>query len=114
MLDLPDQASQLAMLDQPLRALVAAKVAAALEKGLADLTHIVVVTKEDDPATVTDVLGFNPLFSRLDDTRPEPDWDWLERHEGWFELVYTMGNDGFAFIVLVADDDGSLAIACRA
>ena len=114
MIDLPDNASQLAMLDQPLRDLIAAKVKDATAQGLADLTHIVVITKADDPDAIIEALGFNPLFSRLDQTQRQPDWDWLERHEGWFELVFTIGNDGFALIVLVADDGGSLAMDCKA
>ena len=37
MIDLPDNASQLAYLDQPLKNLIAAKVTDATAKGLADL-----------------------------------------------------------------------------
>ena len=118
MIDLPDQASQLALLDQPiakpLHDLIAGRVSDAAALGLADLTHIVVVTQEDDPALIIATLGFDPLCSRMDETLPQPDWDWLERHDGWFELVYAIGNDGFAIIVFVADDGGPLALACRA
>jgi hypothetical protein len=118
MIDLPDHASQLAILDQPmakpLHDLIAGRVSNAATLGLADLTHIVVITRADDPAAVTVALGFDPLYSRLDQTIAEPDWDWLERHDEFFELVYTMANDGFAMIVFVADDGGPLAAACRA
>lgn len=117
MIDLPDQASQLAILDQPiarpLHDLIAGRVSDAAALGLADLTHIVVLTREDDPASIMEALGFDPLRSRLDETLQEPDWDWLEPYEGFFELVYAFGNDGFAMIVFVADDGGPLATACR-
>ena len=116
--NLPDKASQLAILDQPiaqpLHDLIAGRVSDAATLGLADLTHIVVITREDDPASIAEALGFDPLCSRLDQTLAEPDWDWLERHDGWFELVYAIGNDGFAMIVFVDDDGGPLATACRA
>ena len=118
MIDLPDRASQLAILDQPiakpLHDLIAGRLSDAASLGLADLTHIVVLTREDDPASIVDALGFNPLCSRMDETLQRPDWDWLERHDGFFELVYAIGNDGFAIIVFVADDGGPLATACRA
>jgi hypothetical protein len=41
--------------------------------------------------------------SRLDGIRHQPDWDWIARHQGWWELMYTVGNSGFAYIVLVQD-----------
>lgn len=121
MLNLPDRASQLTVLDQPLNpelhALINGRVQDALKLGLADLTHIVVVEPYDTEDDLIEALGFSPLVSRLEGNRLEPDWDWLECHSGWFELVYTVSNAGFAFLVLVQDAPGvlpALLALCRA
>jgi hypothetical protein len=121
MLNLPDRASQLSVLDQPLdpslHALIKGRVQDAFNLGLADLTHIVVVEPYDTEDDLIEALGFSPLVSRLDGNRLEPDWDWLECHPGWWELVYTVSNDGFAFLVLVQDAPGvlpDLLALCRA
>jgi hypothetical protein len=121
MLNLPDRASQLAVLDQPLNpelhALIKGRVQDALKLGLADLTHIVVVEPYDTEDDLIEALGFSPLASRLEGIPLQPDWDWLESHSGWFELVYTVSNDGFAFLVLVQDAPGvlpDLLALCRA
>ena len=107
MLNLPDRDSQLAVLDQPLEAnlkrLLSGRVRDAATLGLADLTHIVVIEPGDSEADIEDAIGFSPLVSRIDGIRHQPDWDWIEKHEGYWELVYTVSNDGFAFLVLVQD-----------
>ena len=112
MLNLPNRASQLAVLHQPLEpalhGLIKGRVQDALSLGLADLTHIVVVEPHDTEDDLVEALGFSPLVSRLDGIPLQPDWDWLERHTGYFELVYTLGNAGFAFLVLVQDAPGVL------
>jgi len=112
MLNLPDRASQLAVLHQPLDPVlhgrINGRVQDALSLGLADLTHIVVVEPYDDEDDLIEVLGFSPLVSRLDGTPLQADWDWIEQHTGWFELVYTVSNDGFGFLVLVQDAPGVL------
>ena len=121
MLNLPDRASQLAVLHQPLEhvlhTLLKGRVQDALSLGLADLTHIVVVEPYDCEDDLIEALGFSPLVSRLDGLPLQPDWDWIERHPGWFELVYTVANDGFAFLVLVKDSPEvlpNLLALCRA
>jgi hypothetical protein len=76
--------------------------------GLADLTHIVVIEPGDSEADIEDAIGFSPLVSRIDGIRHQSDWDWIEKHEGYLELVYTVSNDGFAFLVLVQDVPGVL------
>ena len=121
MLNLADRASQLAVLHQPLEltlhALIKGRVQDAFNLGLADLTHIVVVEPYDTEADLIEALGFSPLVSRLDGLPLQPDWDWIECHPGWWELVYTVANDGFAFLVLVQDAPGVLSdllALCRA
>ncbi len=44
-------------------------------------------------------------------------FDYIEDHGGWFELIVTVGNDGFAFILFVRNRDGvdpELLAMCRA
>ena len=112
MLNLPDLDSQLAVLVQPLEAnlkrLLSVRVRDAAILGLADLTHIVVIEPGDSEADIDDAIGFSPLVSRIDGVRHQPDWDWIEKHQGYWELVYTVSNDGFAFLVLVQDMPGVL------
>lgn len=112
MYNLPDLESQRAALLQPLdpelHTLIAGRIKDALTLQLGDLTHIAVIQPHDTEADIIDALGFSPLVSRIDGIHLEPDWDWFERHEGWFELVYTVGDSGFAFLVFVQDSEGVL------
>ena len=109
MLNLPtitDLENAIATVDDPtLKQLLADRLADTVKRGLQDLTHVLVIEAGDTEQQIIDAIGFSPLRSRIDDTPNTPDWDWLERHTGWWELIYTIGNDGFAFIVLVQDDD---------
>jgi len=112
MLNLPDHASQLAALDQPLeprlRELLAGRVKDAVALELAELTHIVAVSEGDSETDLVEAIGFLPLVSRIDGIRHQPDWDWLEQHQGWLELVYTVSNSGFAYILLIEDSEQTL------
>lgn len=110
--NLPDLVSQLAALNQPLQPklqkLLRGRIQDALALGLGDLTHILVIEPGDTEGDIIEAIGFAPLFSRIDGIHLQPDWDWIERHEGWWELVYTVSNDGFAYILLVQDAHGVL------
>lgn len=100
----------------PLKTLLADRLADTINCGLQELTHVLVVEASDHENDIVDALGFSPLISRIDGIRNQPDWDWLERHEGWWELLYTIGNDGFAFILLAEDAGGeptALTALCR-
>ena len=112
MIDLPELDSQLAALHQPLEQnlhkLLHGRIQDALALELGDLTHFVVIEPGDAEGDILDALGFSPLVSRIDGIHLQPDWDWIERHEGWWELVYTVSNDGFAFILFVQDAPGVL------
>ena len=118
MYDLPNMAAVKTLLNQPLdaklMALLADRLADTMHCGLQDFTHIVVVEAEDTEAAIVEAVGFSPLETRIDKLRNCLDCDWLERHDGWWELMYTVGNDGFAYILLVEDAEASaLALACR-
>lgn len=104
MLDLYDRTTITAALSQPLapelHSLIADRWSDALASELADLTHILVVQPDDTAADIVKAIGFNPL----DDDAPEPDW--RVRYGTYHELIYCVGNSGFAFLVLVQDADG--------
>tara|TARA_Y100001001_G_scaffold164346_1_gene196187 strand:- start:1984 stop:2370 length:387 start_codon:yes stop_codon:yes gene_type:complete len=92
--------------DPDLRSLVQGHLTTAKENGLQDLTCIAVVEPQDNQSAIVHELGFSPLVNPLSETRfgdPafSPAWDWLEVHRGWYELIFTVGNDGFAYILFV-------------
>jgi hypothetical protein len=111
-----------APVDASLRQLLAERVADWTTSGLLDLTHLLVVEAGDTEQAILDEVAFSPLVSPLDGRRwgsPgfEPHHDWLEDHGDWFELAFTVGNDGFAFVLLIpdaADTDPDLLAFCRA
>ncbi|CAN5293136.1 hypothetical protein BH11PSE5_BH11PSE5_30080 [soil metagenome] len=100
-------------LDPRLHQLITDRVKDAIALDLGDLTHVLVVQAGDTEADIIDAIGFSPLVHRIHGTRfgdpaLEPDRDWLERHEGWIELLYCVGDTGFAYVLFVQDDDGVL------
>lgn len=116
--DLPDMDAVRALLDQPLdpklKTLLADRLADTEHCGLQDYTHMLVVEAEDTEAAIVTAIGFSPLVTRIDSISNSSDWDWIESHDGWWELLYTVGNAGFAFILLVEDSEKSpLARLCR-
>ena len=105
-----------------LHRLLAARIAKLGRDGLLDMTHILVIQPGDTEAETIAEVGFTPLANSMDGIRfgsPDfhPSWDWLQYHNGWFELIMTVGNSGFAFVLLIQDADGvdaSLLELCRA
>lgn len=112
MIDMPDLDAMLAVLRAPLQPdlhdLIASRLQDAFACGLADLTHMLVIQPGDIEAQIIDAIGFSPLVSRMDGSRLQPDWDYLEPHPGWWELIYTVGDSGFAFLVFVERAEGVL------
>ena len=110
MLNLPDRASIEAALNQPLEpalhSLLVDTWRRAEAPDLLDLTHIIVIQPGDTEAEIVEAIGFSPLTSRLAGERGQPDWDWIEQHEGCWELIYTVGDSGFAFILVISNDPG--------
>lgn len=97
-----------------LRKLLSDRLADTVSCGLENLTHVLVIEAGDREAEVVEAIGFSPLKSRMDGQRCQPDWDWIEYHSGWWELIYTVGNEGFAFIVFVEEAKASpFARLCR-
>lgn len=79
---------------------------------LLELTHLLIVQAGDTEEAIQDQISFSPFDNKFDglrfgDAGFEPAWDWLERHSGWFEMIATVGNDGFAFVLFIEDSDGT-------
>lgn len=112
MIDMPGldaiKAALRAPLGHELHELIASRLQDAVFCGLADLTHVLVIQRKDTEAQIIEAIGFSPLGSRMDGNRLQPDWDYIEPHPGWWELCYTVGNSGFAFLVFVERADGVL------
>lgn len=94
-----------------LRQLIADRVDDLTATDLLELTHLLIIQAGDTEGAIIEEIAFTPLINPLDGRRfPskgfEPHWDWLERHEGWFELIFTVGNDGFAFVLFIEASDG--------
>jgi hypothetical protein len=76
--------------------------------GLLDLTHLLLVEAGDTEEDIIEEIGFSPLVNPLDGRRFntrgfKPHWDWLEKHDGFFEMIVTVSNAGFAFVLLISD-----------
>ncbi|MXP47439.1 hypothetical protein GRI43_08600 [Altererythrobacter luteolus] len=118
MISIYDQHTGLAQnLPTDLRDLIEGHLITAKENGLSDLTHIAVIDEGDTEEVIVQELGFSPLHNPLTGKRfgePdfEPNWDWLEVHPDWFELIYTVGDSGFAFVLFVSRTDGLVSRLC--
>lgn len=125
MLSLHDPASRDTALRLPLarnlRSRIAHRLAQAEANGLTDLTHIVAIGPGDTERGIIDEIGFSPVVDVLHDCRFgsvgfQPYWQDLTLVDGIFDLVVTMGNAGFAYILLVEDREGvwpELRTMCR-
>ncbi len=111
-----------ASIDPALRRLLADRVHDWSATGLLGLTHLLVVEAGDTEEALVEAIGFSPLVNPLDGLRFGADgfvtpWDWLEEHDGWLELMMTIGDSGYALFLLVAHADGvasDLRSMCRA
>ena len=122
MISLPNRASLESALTAPVRAdlkdALHTRIIQTLEVELADLTHLLVVEGRDTEQTILDELGFTPLANPIDGTRhgsPNyvPGWAWLQDLGGWFEMIWPIGDSGFAVVFLIEDTDNPLARLCR-
>ena len=103
MINLPDSASIRAAMNKPLEPqlheLLAKRFADATACELADMTHMFVIQPGDTETDIIDAIGFSPIGAVA---------DWQEQHPGYHELIYCVGNSGFAFLVYVQDAEGVL------
>lgn len=98
-------------LDADLRTLLAERLFLAAKAGLQDLTHIVVVQPGDTIEDLKTEIGFSPLRNPIDgfafgEDGFEPYWAWLADLGGWYELIHTIGDSGYAITLLVSKADG--------
>ncbi len=94
-----------------LQQLIADRVHDWMTTDLMALTNLVIVQAGDSEDRLIEEIAFTPLANAIDgqrfgSTSFEPSWDWLERHDGWFEMIVTVGNDGFAFVLFIEDSAG--------
>ena len=117
MLSLHDRASMAAAMGQPiepaLRTLLEARLDQAAEADLVDLTHILVIQPGDTEEQIRAEIGFSPFVEPLDGVRFGtagfyPHWAWLQDLGGWYEMIVTVGDSGFAFILLIEKAVGVL------
>lgn len=53
------------------------------------------------------------LETKLSRALHPPPWEYVERLDGWYELVLVTGDDGFGFVVLVPDGNQALLDYCK-
>ncbi|MBA3510454.1 hypothetical protein [Sphingomonas sp.] len=110
-----------ASIDPTLKRLLADRVHDWTATGLLDLTHLLVVEAGDTEESIVEAAGFSPLTNTLDGRRFgsagfEPQFEWLSDVGGHYELIQTVGNDGFAFHIFIPDREGvdpELLALCR-
>jgi hypothetical protein len=115
MLSLTDAPSIQRVMAQPfdlvLRALLAERLTLAAKAGLQNLTHIVVVQPGDTIEDLEAGIGFSPLCNPIDGIAFgrkgfEPYWARLADLGGWYELIHTIGDSGYAVTLLVSKAAG--------
>ena len=110
-----------ASIDPALRQLLADRVHDWAATDLLGLTHLLIVQAGDTEEDILKEVAFSPLANPLNGSRfgsPafRPAFDWLQGHGGWFELIQTVANDGFAFVLFIEEAEGSdpaLLSLCR-
>ncbi len=100
-----------ASIDPALKQILTERVREWTAAGLLGLTHLIVVQPGDTERDIVDAIGWSPLTDALDGKRFgdegfEPHFEWLSDVGGHFELIRTVGNDGFAFHVFIPDRAG--------
>lgn len=94
-----------------IRNLLTDRIKDAAATGLLELSHFLVVQAGDREEDIAAEICLTPLTNPIDGQRfgsPkfQPAWDWLEEHDGVFEMIVTVGNSGFAFVLLIEDSEG--------
>jgi hypothetical protein len=79
--------------------------------GLAELTHILVIQPGDEEAEIEQEIGFRPTRNPVDGVPYGarefcPYWSWLEDLGPAYELLHTVGDEGFAYLIFVEAAEG--------
>lgn len=98
-------------IDPHIRSLLAKRVKDWTDTAVLDLTHLIVFEIGDNEDDILREATINPLVDAVTGERYRspafmPHWEWLQKHNGFFELIWTVGNDGFAFVMIVCDEEG--------
>ncbi|HZG45444.1 MAG TPA: hypothetical protein VEZ41_04145 [Allosphingosinicella sp.] len=107
--------------DPRLQKLLAERVEQWRSSDLLSLTEVLVVEPGDTAKDLwresTICLLVNPLDgSRFGSNAFTPFWESLEGRDGFWELIVTVGNSGFAYVIVIADAEGAdpaLLTLCR-
>lgn len=107
--------------DPQLQNLLADRVNDWKNDGLLNLTHLVLIEVGDTDASIIEELGNSLLINPLNGKRHGEEgfvfpFDLLTIHRGYFELMTTIGNDGYARVIFVRDREGvdpDLLSMCR-
>lgn len=83
-----------------------------LPADLIDYTAYLVVEPGDTEEMIKREVGFSPLVEPIDGIRYgqpgfQPYWDWLQDHDGVYEMIVTFGST-FAYVLLILDVNGTL------
>lgn len=114
-----DQQALLAALQQPIPHALKTAISNALAVNLGELTHILVITTDDTEQDIIDEIGWSPLQNLHDEIRYrqpgfQPYWACLTLRDGYFELIHPVGNDGFAWVLVIEDaGESDLLSMCR-
>jgi len=103
-----------------IQTLLRARIRHLFETSLAYHTHLVVVFADDTEAALIQEVAFSPLEAdghRYGSPGFTPRWDVLHDHGGWFEMVFCIGNEGWAVVLLIEEAKdcrfSELQAACR-
>ncbi|HZG45491.1 MAG TPA: hypothetical protein VEZ41_04385 [Allosphingosinicella sp.] len=107
--------------DPRLQKLLAERVEQWASTDVLDLTEVLIVEPGDTAKDIWRESTICPLVNPLDGSRFGSDaftpfWESLERREAFYELIVTVGNSGFAYVILIADAEGAdpaLLALCR-
>lgn len=103
-----------------LEGLLRKRITQIIADGLADLTHLLVVSAADTEGIIEEEVAFSPVVSdgiRFGQPNFSPHWDVLHNHGGWFEVTFCIGNGGWAVVMFINDGERScfpeLVAMCR-
>lgn len=103
-------------MDAKLRLLLAERIEQLTEEVL-DGTDYLIVEPGDTEEDILLHVGFSPLIEPIDGARFgeagfHPHWDYLADRGDWFEMIVSV-NTNFAYVLLIADADGTLTLLRR-
>lgn len=105
-----------------MRAVVRQHIQSLNEQGFdpGEIMDVYVLDQSDTAGTLQSVIGFSPLVNRHTGVRFDsegftPYWEQFIQHDGWFELVCVLSDDGVGCVVLIPRNaqDTNLLSMCQ-